>query len=162
MILMKTYIFDSNVIIDLKKFNTTVFKSLWNNIYSMVDNDTIFSVSEVQREISKIDDSVNKKWKNIHNDCGFFVDLSEKDNAIEYWEAMGELESFETFQRHGENKSLWADPYLIAIGMVDDSIVVTNERMTSNPESKIPFVCEQIGVKCLNFDEFMIHRSWQW
>lgn len=159
---METYVFDTNVIINLKKFNTTVFKSLWKNIYSMVEANSIFSVLEVQREISKIDDSVKEKWDEIDNNWGFFVDLSEKDNSLDYWSAMEELESFESFQKHGENKRFWADPYLISVGMVDGSVVITDESAKNHPERKIPFVCEQMGVECLNFDEFMINQGWEW
>ena len=159
---METYVFDSDVIINLNKFNETVFKSLWNNIYNLVENKNIFSVSEVQLEISKIDDSVNKKWETIHENSGFFVDLSEKNNSNDYWQAMSELEIFEVFQKHGENKTTWADPYLIAVGMVDGSTVVTNENADKHPERKIPYVCENVGVNCLNFDEFMINQGWQW
>ncbi|WP_295727061.1 DUF4411 family protein [uncultured Methanobrevibacter sp.] len=159
---METYVFDTDVIINLNKFNPRVFKSLWNNLYNMIDNKIIFSVPEVQREISEIDDSVKEKWNEIHNNNGFFVDLSEKDNSLEYWRAMEELESFEIFQKHGENKKYWADPYLIAVGIVDGSIVVTNETYKSHPQRKIPFVCEQMNVECFNFDEFMIHQGWKW
>lgn len=159
---METYVFDTDVIINLKKFNTTVFKSLWKNIYSMVETNNIFSVLEVQREISKIDDSVKEKWDEIDNAYGFFVDLSEKDNSFDYWSAMEELESFETFQKRGEKKRFWADPYLIAVGMVDGSVVVTNESAKRHPERKIPFVCKEMDVECLNFDEFMIHHGWEW
>ena len=61
-----------------------------------------------------------------------------------------------------KKKLYWADPYLIAVGMVDGSIVVTNETAKNHPERKIPFVCEQVGVTCMNFDDFMLHLGWQW
>lgn len=159
---METYVFDTDVIINLKKFNPAVFKSLWNNLYNMIDNNIIYSVPEVQLEISGIDDSVKEKWNEIHNNIGFFVDLSEKDNSLEYWSAMEELESFTTFQKHGETKKYWADPYLIAVGIVDGSTVVTNENSDKHPKRKIPYVCEQMGVECFNFDEFMIYQGWEW
>ena len=159
---METYVFDTDVIINLKKFNPAVFKSLWNNLYNMVDKNIIYSVPEVQLEISSIDDSVKEKWDEIHNNLGFFVDLSEKDNSLEYWSAMEDLESFDIFQKHGETKKYWADPYLIAVGIVDGSTVVTNETADKHPKRKIPFVCEQMDVECFNFDEFMILQGWEW
>ena len=159
---MENYVFDSDVIINLKKFNPKVFKSLWGNLFILAKQKSIFSVSEVQLEISKIDDSVNKKWKKIDDSCGFFIDLSEKDNSNDYWNAMAQLDSFEIFQKSGEKQQYWADPYLIAVGMVDGSIVVTNENANNKPKRKIPYVCEQVGVTCMNFDDFMIHRGWQW
>ncbi len=159
---MESYVFDTDVIINLKMFNPRVFKSLWNNLHNMIGNDIIYSVLEVQREISSIDDAVKEKWDEIHNNLGFFVDLSEKNNPMEYWSVMKKLESFEIFQKHGENKKYWADPYLIAVGMVDGSTVVTNESINKHQKRKIPFVCEQIDVNCVNFDEFMILQGWEW
>lgn len=85
---METYVFDSDVIINLKKFNPAVFNSLWNNLYDMINKGIIYSVPEVQLEIPRIDDSVKEKWDKIDNSCDFFVDLSEKDNSLEYWSAM--------------------------------------------------------------------------
>ena len=55
---------------------------------------------------------------------------------------MVELESFEVFQKHGETKSIWNDPYIIAVGIVDGSTVVTNESADKHPERKFPYVCE--------------------
>ena len=53
-----------------------VFKSLWNNIYYMLENNTIYSVPEVHNELSKTEDSLNEKWEDIDEKYGFFVDLS--------------------------------------------------------------------------------------
>lgn len=102
---MENYVFDTDVIINLKKFHPQVFKSLWGNIYNLIQQKSIFSVSEVQSEISIIDDSVKKKWEKIDDSCGFFINLSDKDNPNEYWDAMAELDSFETFQKYGEKKN---------------------------------------------------------
>ena len=48
---MENYVFDTDVIINLKKFHPQVFKSLWGNIYNLIQQKSIFSVSEVQSEI---------------------------------------------------------------------------------------------------------------
>ena len=122
----------------------------------------IYSVLEVHNELSKTEDMLNEKWEEFDRKFGFFIDLSEKANSMEYWEVMRELEIFETFQKHGEREHYWADPYLISVAKVDGSIVVTNETMNRNPKRKIPFVCQELGIPCMTFDEFMIHNGWQW
>ena len=109
----------------------------------------------MQSELSKTEDLLYEKWSKIDKDYGFFIDLSEKENFNEYWEAMGDLDSFEVFQRHGENKLFWADPYLIAMGIVDNFTVVTNETMHRNKERSIPYVCQNLNVSCMTFDEFL-------
>lgn len=159
---MDTYIIDTNIIIDLKKFNPLVFISLWNNIYAMLKNNIIYSVPEVHRELVKTDDSLNEKWEKLDNKYGFFVDLSDKTNAEEYWDVMRELENYEIFQKYGENKVNWADPYIISAAKVDDSIVVTNETTRTQPKRKIPYVCGELDIPCMTLDEFMIYNGWKW
>lgn len=34
---MDSFVFDTNVLIDLKHYNPLVFKSLWQNIFSMLE-----------------------------------------------------------------------------------------------------------------------------
>ena len=34
--------------------------------------------------------------------------------------------------------------------------------MFLNPKRKIPFVCNELDIPCITFDEFMIHHGWQW
>lgn len=162
MICMEKFVFDTNILIDLKHFNPLVFKSLWENIQFMLEINMIYSVLEVHNELSKTEDMLNEKWEEFDRKFGFFIDLSEKANSMEYWEVMRELEIFETFQKHGEREHYWADPYLISVAKVDGSIVVTNETMNRNPKRKIPFVCQELGIPCMTFDEFMIHNGWQW
>lgn len=159
---MEKFVFDTNVLIDLKYFNPHIFKSLWQNIYNLIEEDKIYSVSEVQLELSKAEDFLHEKWKQIDVDYEFFVDLSEKENSDDYWDAMGQLDSFEVFQRHGESKQLWADPYLIAASMVDGDTVVTNETMNRDKQRKIPYVCQELNIPCMTFDDFMIHQGWEW
>ena len=60
------------------------------------------------------------------------------------------------------NKDFWADAYLIAIGKIDNVTVVTGERSKKHPARKIPYVCNQLGIKCMDLDEFMIHNNWSW
>ncbi len=162
MIGMQKYIFDTNILIDMKHYNPLVFKSLWNNIYALLTLNAIYSVLEVHAELSKAEDSINDKWEKLDDQYGFYVDLSDKDNSFEYWNAMRKLESFETFQKYGEDKPHWADPYLISAAMVDGSIVVTNETTHRQPKRKIPFVCDELNIPCMTFDEFMIHNGWSW
>lgn len=128
----------------------------------MLEKKTIYSVLEVHRELSKVDDSLNEKWESIDEKYDFFIDLSDKTNSIEYWNSIRELENFETFQKYGEKKINWADPYLISAAMVDGSVVVTNETIHKHPKRKIPFVCSELNIPCMTFDEFMIHNGWQW
>ncbi|MFA4842986.1 MAG: DUF4411 family protein, partial [Candidatus Omnitrophota bacterium] len=47
--------------------------------------------------------------------------------------------------------SPWADPWLIALAICEQTMVVTEE---SNKPNKIPFVADLLGVKCLKLIDF--------
>ena len=53
---MEKFVFDTNILIDMKHYNPLVFKSLWENIYNMLEKNLIYSVPEVHDELYKTDD----------------------------------------------------------------------------------------------------------
>ncbi|MDR0911906.1 MAG: DUF4411 family protein [Methanobrevibacter sp.] len=153
---METFVIDTNSLIELDRFNKNVFKSLWENINEMCDNKSLFSVMEVYRELEKIDDRIKQYWENKNH---IFLELGEEEQI-----ATTQLECFEKFQEYGTNttNNLWADPYLISYGITKDAIVITEESLNSQPERKIPYVCNQLDITCLNLDSFMEYQNWEW
>jgi hypothetical protein len=151
------FVVDTNVLIHLDYFNQKIFPSLWNNLDEMIQEGKFFSVSEVSLELNKIDDRISAYWNVIGNTHEFFMDPPEEVLAC-----LPYLEPFETFQNYGKEKKLWADPYLISYGMAKNATVITQETLNKHPERKIPFVCNEMGVDCMNLDEFMIHHKWEW
>lgn len=158
---MDSFIIDTNVLIKLKNFNNLVFESLWENIESGVKEKKLYSIDLVKNELEKGHDQANKPWNKFHEDYNFFIDVSECKNSDKYMEIVGELERFEEFQK-GLEKDIWADPFLIAIAYIEKDIVITEENLNKNPKRKIPYVCEELGIKCMTFDEFMIEQGWKW
>ena len=159
---MKSFVFDTNILINLDNYNPEIFPSLWENIYSMIKSGQLFSIKEVEREISKRDDRIKQKWQEIDNEYYFFKDLSEMPHSKQYWDFIPDLDEFTEFQESGENKEFWADPYLIAIGKIDNVTVVSGERARNRPARKIPYVCDKLSINCMDLDEFMIHNYWRW
>ena len=153
---MESFVVDTSSFIQMDIFNKKIFKSLWENVYEMCDNGTFFSVKEVYEELGKGNDTIQEEWS--EKDF-IFLELGEKEqNAFEI------LEQFESFQRHGSNSpyGLWADPHLIAYGITTNAIVITEESLNINPERKIPFVCNELGIECMNFNDFMEYQEWEW
>ena len=55
-----------------------------------------------------------------------------------------------------------ADPFVIALAKVEDLIVVTGERATNNlAKPKIPDVCNDMGIECINILDLMRRERWQ-
>ena len=153
---MDRFVVDTCSFVQMNFFNKKIFKSLWGNIYEMCDHGTLFSVKEVYAELGRGEDDIQGKWEQKNF---IFVELGENEQK-----ALEDLERFEAFQRSGANSTsgLWADPHLIAYGITTNAIVITEENLNHNPERKIPHVCNELGVGCMNFNDFMEYREWEW
>lgn len=89
-----------------------------------------------------------------YEDCFRELTEPESDNVTKI---LGDPD-FSVFVTHGleENDSYWADPHLIACAMEDSNIVIVSEESSRNyPQRKIPYVCEQKGIRCIKVLEFL-------
>ena len=153
---MDKFVVDTCSFIEMNYFNKRIFKSLWENVYSMCDEGILFSVREVYEELGNGDDSIQEEWAPREH---IFLEL-----GIDEQKSLEDLEQFESFQRHGENSptGLWADPHLIAYGITKNAIIITEENLNNNPERKIPYVCNELDIGCMNFNDFMEYQEWEW
>jgi len=53
-----------------------------------------------------------------------------------------------------------ADPFVIALAVARDGVVVTEEYKGSLASPKIPVVCEALGVRCITTVEFVQDQGW--
>jgi hypothetical protein len=153
---MEHYVIDTNCLNNLNLYSKEVFPSLWSNFISMVKNGEIFSLKEVRAELSQANGKVGEYWDQFDTDSNFFIELGDDEISC-----VEQLEQFEEFQKAGENKSYFADPFLIATAMSKNCTVLSDERKIQS-KSSIPYVCNQMGVKYMNLTEFMIHQGWKW
>ena len=152
---MNSFVVDTCSFIEMNFFNKKIFKSLWENIYAMCDDRTLFSVKEVYEELGKGEDDIQEEWR--EKDF-IFLELGEEEQN-----ALKKLERFEVFQRWGANSTsgLWADPHLIAYAITTNSIIITEENLNNNPKRKIPYVCNELDIGCMNFNDFMEYQEWE-
>ncbi len=147
------FIIDTDSLINLKRnYSTNVFISLWDNIEEMILNKELISLKEVQAELSKEDRNF---WTDFHDTTGnFFIEASneEMDN-------LKELEGFEVYDTLWCDGESLADPILICVGLHNDYTVITQENQRS--EMRIPFVCNELGVNCLNTNQFFENQNWK-
>ncbi|MDO5849266.1 MAG: DUF4411 family protein [Methanobrevibacter sp.] len=149
------YLIDTSSIFDLRDYYPPdIFPSIWELIFDMFDDGTMFSVQEVFNELKDF----QEPWEK-YNDS--FIELPE--SKFENLEYIMSDEKFEVFQRQGlkkSNEENWADPYLIACAMGDEDIsILTEESVENKALSKIPYVCSEVGVNCVNLLAFMKERG---
>ncbi len=143
------YCIDTSTLIHLTRYPgypRDIFPAIWEKLEGMVKRDELISHIEVHREIEAMDDSLcqwcmqNKKMFKDVDDC-----QRQQMNKIEgkydqrYWNT--EI-----------NKDTpWADPWLIALSICEDAIIVADEKDTPN---HIPYVANAFQRKCLNLLDF--------
>lgn len=126
-------------------YRRDVFPTIWERLESMIKNEELISHLEVYEEIKIGQDEIykwcknNKKMFRDIDDCQRqkLQDI-EKQYDKKYWE--NEI-----------NKPRWADPWVIALSICEDTIIVADEKNTPN---RIPFISATFERKCLELLDF--------
>lgn len=157
------YIIDSCSLVDLNRHNPLdVFPSLWSKIGELINSGMMISHIEVFNEVSQQDDNLCKWLKKYKN---MFSNFSEKQAEI----VKQILKKYPSFVK--TDKRYDADPWLIALAKeIKDSpqktlftikrLIVTEESLRGN-KIKIPFICNDFGVECINRVEMFRQENWK-
>ena len=156
---MSIYIFDNNSIsILIKHFYESRFPSLWTRIDELVNGGQMVSVKEVHRELNAIFE-YNPFVKRETIEGKFFKPANEKELLL-----VRDIFLNKRFQDLVSRKNILrgapvADPFLIAKAECCSGVVVTQEEYKPNGV-KIPNVCEERKVDCINLETFMERQNW--
>jgi hypothetical protein len=119
----------------------------------MIADGSVRCVDEVLRELAKRDGDAVHTWAKGQED--FFVDLDE-----DVQEATGRiLAAHPKILGTGKGRN-GADPFVIALALARDGVVVTEENRGSLTNPKIPVVCDAMGVRCLTLVQFIGEQGW--
>lgn len=149
------YSFDTSAILNGRRdlFRPAVFRSLWGRVEDAISAGQIRSVDEVQRELARRDDDA-KRWAD--GQTGLFCPLDEQIQQA----ARHILRLHPNMVRQGGRRSA-ADPFVIALVMVNNATVVTQETASGNIEKpRIPDVCDALGVPWLTLMGYIEAQGW--
>ena len=151
------YVFDTGPLRQLfGHFDLKVFPDLWAEFHRMLVDGRILSVREVRREIFGPDNLL--EWVDTHK----AVFLAPDDAQTEF---MQEMLANQHAQGLIEQKKFKigggaADPFIIALARVRGGCVVTTEKYRPNAP-KIPTLCEQFDIPCVDLTGFMKREGWK-
>jgi len=143
------YFIDASALINIKRYPgypQEVFPTIWIKLENMAKGDELISHIEVYNEIEKRKDTIyewcrqNKKMFKDINECQI-KKLKEIETKYdpEYW-------------KNETNKGgPWADPWLIALSICENAIIVTDEK---NAPNHIPYIASHFNIQCLNLIDF--------
>ena len=145
------YIIDTSSLKELHdRYPKNLFPTIWERIASLIQNWQLVSHIEVQREIRNTIYSKDKLllWSNKNkkifsgmDDCqiGKMPLIKSKFNP-DYW------------NNNMNRPAPWADPYLIAMAICEEGIIITQEHKTK--ANRIPPIAKEFGIDSLNLLEF--------
>jgi hypothetical protein len=154
------YIFDTNVFLSLGFFYPRRFPTIWGRINDLADGCNLRSVREVRKELEgNCPSEYISEWVNQHRDL-FLV--PNEDEQIVVAEIFRKEQYRGLVRRSNMLKGLpVADPFVVAAGRVHNGIVVTQESMRPGG-ARIPTVCNEIGVQCINLERFLEAENLQY
>lgn len=149
------YCLDTSALLDgwTRYYPPDVFPGIWRRIDDLVDDSRLIAPEEVRVELARKDDDVYA-WAGERDDL--FVPVDEPIQI----ELVGILESFPRLVNTQRNRSM-ADPWVVALARVRKTTVLTGEVRSGKLERpRIPDVCDQLDIPCLNFLELLRREEW--
>lgn len=157
------YVIDTSSLIDLNKHNPLdVFPTLWKKIESLINSDMLISHKEVFNEISQQDDQLfewSKKNKKM------FRDITSRQTQL-VSEILKKYPSLIKIDRKYD-----ADPWLIALArelkenpqqtLVEVKRLIVTEETLRGDKVKIPLVCQEFEIACINRIQMFREERWQ-
>jgi len=149
------YCLDTSAILEgrVRTYPPKTFITLWGKIELTIEKGLIVAPAEVLVELAKKEDSVFE-WAKGHNNLNIPLTTDIQLAAKEVLRQFSRLVD-------SRKTSSQADPFVIALAMIEKRAVVTGEKNDGTPDKpKIPFVCASLGVKCINFLEMIQDQDW--
>ena len=144
--MIKKYVIDACALIDAaKNYNMSkkTFSNIWETLDKMVEDGCLISSAEILDELK--DDDI-EKWGKQHKKAFLPLSREIQEKAIEI------LEKYPNMIKIATKASSNGDPFLIATALVEDAVVVSNEK---RGENKIPNICEKMGVEHIDLNGFL-------
>jgi hypothetical protein len=151
----QSYCIDTNALADLwrRLYPIDVFPSLWKNMEELIRSGKLIAPREVLNELEKIDDDL-LKWAKNHRTM-FVAPETEQLNQVKEI-----LRVFPTLIEPTKTTPD-ADPFVIALAITEQGVVVTSEKIAGpGGRPKIPNVCLNYKIKCLNLLDFFREQKW--
>lgn len=152
------YVFDTSSIRSLQHFYPSVFKTIWDGLDGLVQQQNLVSTREVWNELGRQNVSVDVlAWAKQNKQ------IFTTPNAAEL-QFVAQIFQIKHFQNLiGEQQRLKgtpvADPFVIACAKIKGATVVTEEQLKPNA-AKIPNVCAHFNVPCIDLEKFMQQQGW--
>ena len=150
------YSIDTSAIIEgwFRLFPPDIVPGFWEGIDELIRNGELRATEEVLTELERKHDIIFN-WACERQDL--FIPIDERTQLI----VRDILQNHRTLIDSRRNRSS-ADPFVIALAMMNSSIVVTEEHPTeSDNRPHIPDVCNAYNLEWINLVELIRREGWE-
>ncbi len=162
------YVLDTGFFIRSREYYPETFPSFWKKLGYLVLSEKISSVVEVKKELEKYGGEQEHLLEWIKQNKNIFTKPNEKEqNNVRKVFSTNNFRNLINKRRILDGKP-FADPFVIAKVMIEESTVITTEKFAKKDKKgkiqgspKIPDVCIYFGVRCLTPQEFMKEQNWK-
>lgn len=161
------YVFDTSSIRSLQHFYPRVFRTIWDGLENLVQEERLISTREVFNELERqaVTDEV-LKWAKNHKTM-FTTPVSAELQFVAEIFKVKHFQGLIGAQQRLKGTPV-ADPFVIACARIRSGTVVTEEGwqrpnppLTPKPQAaKIPNVCAHFNIPCIDLEEFMHQQNW--
>jgi hypothetical protein len=161
--MMRCYIVDSSSLVDINRHTPIdIFPALWNKLSILVRRDILISHEEVFNEITK-QDGMLTQWAKKNKQMFRRATPEQSETVKEV------LKKYPTLIK--VDRTYDADPWLIALTKeLKDSkqktlwevnrLIVTEEKIRGK-KVRIPYVCNDYGIDCIDRIEMFRKEGWK-
>lgn len=151
------YSFDTSAIIDglERYYPQDSFPAFWSKVDNLIEENRLLISEEVWEEVKDYDKPA-KDW--LEGRKTTVLIPTDDTVAVEVRTILGQyphvVKSFKNRNR--------ADPFVVAVARIHEAVVVTGEGDDGNEKRpKIPFVCLQLGMRCIKLIDLIRLERWQ-
>jgi hypothetical protein len=150
------YVIDTSIWIRIwRNHPPDIFVNLWQQLDASIAAIQVRSPEEVLHELERGTDDIAESLRQRH---GLFAPL---DEALISAVTEVQAECDDLADQEGERNR--ADPFVVGLGKVLNSTVVTDERPRRDPNARrrIPDACDHLHVPWRNWFDFLREVGWQ-
>lgn len=147
------YVIDASSLIRCANFYPRrVFPTIWEKFEQKCAEDCVISSQEIYEDLERRGGDFIQRWAKDHIK---FIETSEEvqrkaKEILAQWPNLIKPTKI--------NDSSSSDPFLIAVAILNNGIVITDEAFkrarSQHPKMGIPFVCQSLGIKWISLLEF--------
>lgn len=148
---------DTSGILDawVRHYPPDVFPTIWSHLDAAVSSGQIVVIEEVVIELERKADDVYA-WVKGREAMIIPIDSEIQAHVADI------MSRFPRLVDTKKNRS-GCDPWVIALARARQMAVVTAEKATGKPQKpKIPDVCKELGIPCVEIIDFFREQGWRW